>query len=129
MDFEGPGDCVTLGGAGAFPPGTPFADLAWQGCNNTPYGTKATGQKAPNAWGLHDTLGSVWEWTWDGYVASGAAGGVDPVRDSASATQTRNVRGGSWNLIPSWLRAAKRHSYPPDRRLGDVGLRLVRTAP
>jgi uncharacterized repeat protein (TIGR02543 family) len=126
--------CVTLSGAGAFANGTPLADLGWYDCNNgasnTPtYGTKAVKGKAPNAWGLYDMLGNVWEWTWDRYDTS-LPGGMDPQRPASGVS--RVVRGGNWGSNASNardLRAARRGGHPPGSRGNSVGFRLSRSVP
>jgi formylglycine-generating enzyme required for sulfatase activity len=90
--------------------------------------TSPVGSFKPNAWGLYDMHGNVYEWvedTWhDNY--SGA-----PVDGSAwlkgGDESQRVVRGGSWNLNPGHLRAASRGWYPTDFRYNFIGFRLART--
>jgi formylglycine-generating enzyme required for sulfatase activity len=79
----------------------------------------------PNAWGLYDMHGNVWEWVqdWCGpYVAEavpnppGAASGVDRVN-----------RGGSWVFDDRFCRSAARGHVTPDHRAYDLGFRLLKT--
>ncbi len=85
--------------------------------------THPVGTKPPNAWGLHDLHGNVWEWCSDWY-APYAAG---PQRDPAGPPTGRErvFRGGSWYDFPVSLRSANRHRHRPDGRYTAVGLRLV----
>jgi formylglycine-generating enzyme len=75
------------------------------------------GGKLPNAWGLHDMLGNVWEWCWDIYDAE--------VYDSY-----RVLRGGGW-FDERWsCRASVRRRSHPTFQIDDVGFRIARsTAP
>ena len=85
--------------------------------------THPVGTRPPNAWGLHDLHGSVWEWCADWYGPYAAG----PQRDPAGppAGRERVFRGGSWYDFPPSLRSANRHRHPPDGRYPAVGLRLV----
>lgn len=88
--------------------------------------TSLVGKYAPNAFGLYDMHGNVWEWcldhwhdTYDGAPKDGSAwieGG-----DSSG----RVLRGGSWGYFPEDCRSAYRHRHCTDARYNDVGFRVV----
>jgi formylglycine-generating enzyme required for sulfatase activity len=89
-------------------------------------GTRATGTYPPNAFGLCDVIGNVWEWVadWYGDEYYGVGEPRDP-RGPAGGTM-RIVRGGSWvNPDVSMLRSAYRHKVPPDTYAYSVGFRVV----
>ncbi len=88
-------------------------------------GPHPVGQKAPNAWGLHDMLGNVWEWTWDAWAERGNDAAVDPTGPATGGDRVR--RGGAWNFGPRFLRSAQRGRLAPDRRFASVGFRVART--
>jgi formylglycine-generating enzyme required for sulfatase activity len=106
------------------------ADLgraAWYGANskNT---THPVGQKEPNAFGLHDTHGNVFEWCldhWQGKYSPEAA--VDP--QGPPEGQYRVLRGGSWFGDLGDCRSASRTWGTPGFRDGVVGFRVVASAP
>jgi formylglycine-generating enzyme required for sulfatase activity len=78
----------------------------------------------PNAWGIYDTTGGVWEWTWDWY-ADPSQGGLDPAGPATG--ETRVCRGGSWSNAPLTARLALRNENAPTNRNAYLGLRLVRS--
>ena len=84
------------------------------------------GQKRPNAWGLYDMLGNVWEWVqdWDGKYAAG------PVTDPKGAdTGTYRMRRGcGWNNEANVCRLANRYSVVGYRD-DFLGFRVVRVIP
>ena len=83
-------------------------------------------QKPPNAWGLYDTLGNVWEWCADAVqLGEGYPGGarVDPLGE---AGPHRAYRGGSWGHRARYARAAYRYADVPSNRGDFLGLRLSR---
>ena len=82
------------------------------------------GQKAPNAWGLHDMLGSVWEWVEDWYGRYPGGAVTDP-RGPSSGSQ-RVTRGGSWQDGAIASRAPSREGLLPGQRLISQGFRLLR---
>ena len=90
--------------------------------------TTSVGSYAPNAWGLYDMHGNVWEWCWDWYSSSyytaAGSGGPDPT--GAVSGVYRVIRGGSWNAYGRNFRSACRVSNVPYVRSGDYGFRLVR---
>lgn len=87
--------------------------------------TAPVGSFAPNALGLYDMLGNVWEWVgdWhdDNYYAKSP---VDDPQGPASGT-VRVRRGGSWHTWPLYARCAYRNWNSPQTRYTLVGMRLL----
>ncbi|MDX1394489.1 MAG: SUMF1/EgtB/PvdO family nonheme iron enzyme [Gemmatimonadota bacterium] len=87
-----------------------LADHAWYAANSSER-HHPVGEKTPNAWGLHDMLGNVAEWTLDEYRADFYASLEDGAEDPwarPSATHPRTVRGGAFDDEPAGLRCADR---------------------
>lgn len=101
--------------------------IAWY-CGNAGFWTHAVGTRSANAWGLHDMLGNVSEWTHDWYSES-ASGGIDPWGPASGSD--RVSRGGSWrnNDGAGIVRASYRKNLPNGARTVYNGFRLARTAP
>ena len=88
--------------------------------------TRPTGTYEPNAYGLSDVCGNVWEWVADWYSADYY--GLGDMRDprGPQAGNLRLVRGGSWvNDDVAMLRSAYRHKVPPDTYSYSIGFRIV----
>ena len=84
------------------------------------------GTKQPNAWGLHDMNGNVWEWVWD-WRANYTGDTTDPTGPATGSS--RVVRGGSWGSDAWDMRIAYRFQMSPgSRRYNSFGFRLARTA-
>ena len=97
-------------------------------CTDGAVWTSLVGAYEPNAFGLHDMLGNVWEWVedcwhddYDGAPRNGSAWtrGGDCGR--------RVLRGGSWDLNPRLLRSASRGGIDAENRYGGLGFRVART--
>lgn len=109
---------------------TADGDYMWYSGNNTPYGTKAVGQKKPNPWGLYDMHGNVYEWCMDQWDGSSsyptAANEGDAVTDPLVTTgDGRVLRGGSWNSYDRYWRSAYRDNSYPDYAYDFVGFRVA----
>ena len=105
-----------------------FDDWTVADCTDGVVWTSPVGAYEPNAFGLHDALGNVWEWVedcwhddYDGAPRDGSAWtrGGDCGR--------RVLRGGSWVSLPWNLRSALRYGDVAEYRVTDFGFRVART--
>lgn len=89
----------------------PLGEIAWYRANSEgrPH---PVGDKLPNAWGLFDMLGNVWNWCWDVY-------------DAEAYGTYRVLRGGGWADDHWSCRASVRRRSHPTFRIDDVGFRLA----
>ena len=100
-----------------------YADLPVASCRDGHVHTVPAGTYAANAWGLHDMLGNVLEWTEDRWSFNGSYEGA-PSDGSARQdgwNQRRVLRGGSWDGRPLKLRAAYREMGYDDERNNSFG--------
>lgn len=81
----------------------------------------------PNAWGLHDMLGNVWEWTAEVYRTDAYRHHVLYNPRTAETAGDRTLRGASYRSEYLQVRCASRSRYPPDAALEQIGFRLVKT--
>ena len=104
-----------------------LGNYAWYDVNSGGR-TQEVGKKLPNAFGLYDMHGNVWEWTQDCWHENYAGA---PTDGSAWTTGCRGnvrvLRGGSWYDGPANLRSANRGRGSPGGRNYDIGFRLART--
>ena len=95
---------------------------AWYSDNTGPR-TNPVGVKPPNAWGLYDMHGNVWEWCADWHGPYPEGDSTDP--QGPDAGEARVLRGGSWKNSPWECRSAYRHDARSFKKYhGCVGCRV-----
>ena len=83
-------------------------------------------QKRPNAWGLHDMHGNVYEWCQDWYGVYGSDLATDPTGPESGSLRVR--RGGGWGSTAQYARSASRNWDSPVIRFYFMGFRVLRSS-
>ena len=104
-------------------------EVGWY-CANADIGagpkTQDVGGKVPNAFGLYDMHGNVWEWCWDVYGEYPTGSVTDPIGPAGFPGDKHVCRGGSWFYFARECRSASRLDYYPASRDATVGFRIAR---
>ena len=99
-----------------------LGEYAWFG-DNAGKKTHPVGEKKPNAWGLYDMHGNVWEWCQDWYGGYPSVAVTDPT--GASTGSLRVFRGGGWHGPAEFCRSAARNGLSPSYRSHNDGFRVT----
>ncbi|MBI3249371.1 MAG: SUMF1/EgtB/PvdO family nonheme iron enzyme [Deltaproteobacteria bacterium] len=99
-------------------------DYAWYS-ENAEGTTHPVGQLKPNAWGLYDMHGNVWEWVSDWYDGSYYQKGPTDDPHGPEQGEAKVLRGGSWYVHPQVARASLRFRHAPGDRVVVSGLRCA----
>ena len=96
-------------------------------CNDRYAYTAPVGSYRANAFGLYDMLGNVYEWTEDCWNENYSGAPTDGNSWTTGNCSLRVARGGSWFVVPRYLRSAGRVSYSTANRNVNFGFRVART--
>lgn len=108
-----------------------LSEYAWY-VENTGSKTHPVGEKKPNAWGLYDLLGNVWEWCQDDWTddfhnlpKDGGPFQEDSHTNQTNPNLTKQIRGGSWYNTSSYCQSSSRYRYAPASRHYVIGFRVI----
>jgi len=99
-------------------------DFAWLD-DNSDSKTHPVAEKKPNAFGLYDMSGNVWEWVQDCWNDNYQNAPIDGSAWESLSCSCRVLRGGSWYNEQDLLRSAYRDRFLPGIRNNDIGFRLA----
>src|SRR5258706_3162906 len=104
----------------------PLVEVAWSR-DNSAGKTHPVGEKKPNAFGLYDVLGNVWEWVQDWYSVTYYSHSVESNPKGPDSGEYRLARGGSWGgVVRGHARVSSRYMLKPNLRSIVVGFRCLR---
>ena len=104
-----------------------LGDYVWY-TNNSSGSTHPVGSKRPNAWGLYDMHGNIWEWCSDWYGEDYYESSPTSDPTGPSGGSLRVIRGGSWFNTADYCRAAYRARSSPSFAANGNGFRVVRSS-
>ncbi|TRU49935.1 MAG: serine/threonine-protein kinase pkn1 [Microcystis aeruginosa Ma_QC_Ca_00000000_S207] len=108
-----------------------LGNYAW-GSENSNDTTHPVGQKKPNAWGLYDMSGNVWEWCeddWHDSYKNAPDDGTAWIDNDNRSQSPKCLRGGSWRYFPFSCRSAYRDWFDPVNHYVILGFRVACVSP
>ncbi|TFH42043.1 MAG: formylglycine-generating enzyme family protein [ANME-2 cluster archaeon] len=103
---------------------TDLGNYAWYS-SNSGSNTHPVGQKQPNAFGLYDMHGNVWEWVQDLYHSDYDGAPTEGSARESGVGSDRVFRCGGWSFSARDCRSAVRRSFVPGNHLDGLGFRLL----
>lgn len=101
-------------------------EYAWY-WDNSKRSTHPVGTRKPNAFGLHDVSGNVWEWVADYYEDAYYLTSPRNNPRGPLTSKYRVIRGGSWRDLPDFLRTTRRNYDLPAGRFNHIGFRCAKS--
>lgn len=122
-EYAARGGSKTIDLSNAYSGSANIDEVSWHYGNSYGFGHQIVGQKKPNAFGLYDTSGNLWEWCYDWHDSYTSESKIDP---QGPTTGTKRVdRGGSWNYKSEAHRSANRGYKDPWIVVNVLGFRVA----